>query len=296
MSEINFTADMIKSLLALRHPPGEWVLIYELSNGTGYNPKQRYIDAFAFNCYPSKNNIRIAYEIKVSRSDFVNELKHPEKRQWAMDVCHQFYFACAPGVAEKSEIPEGCGLLVATKNANMMRVQLHARQKLKPRPLQDNEIAAMLRAIERINRKDLIHWKYAGRDLTDDDLLKLIEEKRDWLEKEEIEKKVNQGVNESLSKLKSIAESYVEAFEGAQVVPPGFIKQLAETGCFHRDWHISRWLEENIAPGPGLIEVQRAEKALTDLRKELDRAHNHIKRLKDQTVMSHNEQIELKTG
>jgi hypothetical protein len=102
---------------------GEWVLFFELPNGTGSRTQDRFVDAFAFNCWPSSGLTRIAYEIKQSRQDFIRELQAPEKRRWAMDVSHEFWFVCASGICDKTEIPEDCGLLVATKDGEIEQYQ-----------------------------------------------------------------------------------------------------------------------------------------------------------------------------
>lgn len=44
----------------------------------------------------------IGYEIKVSRSDFLND----QKRQYYLQYVHEFYFACPEGLIKKDELPE----------------------------------------------------------------------------------------------------------------------------------------------------------------------------------------------
>jgi len=289
---ITFTAQMIKALLSNRHPPGEWVLIYELSNGTGYNPNQRYVDAFALNCWPSKGFTRIAYEIKVSRSDFINELKRPEKRQWAMEVSHQFWFACAPGVAEKSEIPEGCGLLVASKNGKMLRAQVQAKHR-EAGQLAGNEIAAMLRRLDDREDRRNVYWKYAGRDLTEDDLKDIIANNRDWADQQEIRDKIQAGIDKAMQEIKSAAGDYVVAFKKAGIEAPKFLMKIHERGMFSTDWNVDEWFEQNVIPGPGLYKLQQAEKAIYEMERELLKAKKTINDLKNDTLGNLNDQQEL---
>jgi len=108
------TAPVIAGLLSELHDSREWVFGTEVRNATGWASNERYFDAFALNCWPSKGFHRIAYEIKVSRSDFLHELKQHEKRVEAMKVCHEFYFVTSPDVAAADEVPENCGLYHAT--------------------------------------------------------------------------------------------------------------------------------------------------------------------------------------
>ena len=67
----------------------EWAFFSELRVGTGYatykhrkgsalSVEQR-IDVWAMNLWPSKKFKRIAYEIKVSKSDFKREIEDPKK-------------------------------------------------------------------------------------------------------------------------------------------------------------------------------------------------------------------------
>lgn len=106
----------------------EWAFFAELRAGTGYstydykknkrkpfNPEQRF-DAWAINLYPSKKHERIAYEIKVSRSDFLHEINNPEKRQQALHLSNYFYFAAPKGLIAVEEIPEECGLIEVSED------------------------------------------------------------------------------------------------------------------------------------------------------------------------------------
>jgi len=101
----------------------EWAFFAELRAGTGYstydyalkkrkpfNPEQRF-DAWAINLYPSKKHERVVYEIKVSRNDFLHEIKHPEKREQALQLSNYFYFATPKGLVDEAEIPPECGLI-----------------------------------------------------------------------------------------------------------------------------------------------------------------------------------------
>ena len=110
------TADEIARLLTefyvrRNHPLMEsWVVFQELQEGTRYGYRQR-IDLWAMCVWQSKGMERIAYEIKVSRSDLLAELRHPWKREYALRVSNRFYFATPPGLMKLSELPEEAGLV-----------------------------------------------------------------------------------------------------------------------------------------------------------------------------------------
>ena len=100
-------AQEIKAALHRRHPaspngrdnwPGPWTCIEEWAN----------IDLFALAAWSSAKNSRvpngrIAYEIKVSRSDLKRELMKPHKRQAAKRVSHELYLAMPFGMLKPEE-------------------------------------------------------------------------------------------------------------------------------------------------------------------------------------------------
>jgi hypothetical protein len=56
---------------------------------------------------------RVCYEVKLSRGDFLSELRHPLKRRIGMRYSNEFYFVVPSGLLEPSEIPAECGLVEA---------------------------------------------------------------------------------------------------------------------------------------------------------------------------------------
>lgn len=57
-----------------------------------------------------------AIEVKVDRADFLEELRHPEKRMPAMSLVNYFAFATPAGLVQLPEIPETCGLIEVDGN------------------------------------------------------------------------------------------------------------------------------------------------------------------------------------
>lgn len=53
----------------------------------------------------------IVLEIKHSRSDFLSDIKKPEKRASYLNYCSQMYYVCLENVIRKEEVPEECGLI-----------------------------------------------------------------------------------------------------------------------------------------------------------------------------------------
>lgn len=90
----------------------EWVFLRELRVGTGFrnNAAQR-LDAFALNCFAHTSMKRVCYEVKISRADFLCEMKQPLKRRIGLRYSNEFYFVVPAGLLNTSEIPIECGLV-----------------------------------------------------------------------------------------------------------------------------------------------------------------------------------------
>lgn len=133
------TAADVLDVLAARHDeggwngrPGRWVFLREVPAATGsYGDVQRF-DALALGLVPSVKYARIVYEVKVSRSDWLRELKPRTRREWngrwgsdsgyddvvlgpkwaaAMSVATEFWYAAPVRCILPAELPEGAGLL-----------------------------------------------------------------------------------------------------------------------------------------------------------------------------------------
>lgn len=99
---------------AMHEARSEWLFLRELRVGTGRrNGSRQRLDAFALNSLPYTGMKRICYEVKISRSDFLTELKHPLKRRMGMRYSNEFYFVTPAGLLDIAEIPSECGLIEA---------------------------------------------------------------------------------------------------------------------------------------------------------------------------------------
>lgn len=86
----------------------QYIVLEQVPDGTGGN-QTRWIDAAVFQMWPSKGLTRAAFEIKISRSDFLHELQMPEKHQWCRDSFHEFWFVAPKGIIQLEELPKGIG-------------------------------------------------------------------------------------------------------------------------------------------------------------------------------------------
>lgn len=88
-----------------------WAFFRELRGGPGWGAEnEKRLDAWALGTWPSTGYERIAYEVKVSRSDFLAEIRQPFKRRFALRISNRFYFASPAGLIRPEEIPTEAGL------------------------------------------------------------------------------------------------------------------------------------------------------------------------------------------
>jgi hypothetical protein len=107
------TANDILKLLAAKH--SEDVFIKECKDGPTHGRSHNRPDAWAMKKSWSLP-IFWGYEIKVTRSDFINDTK------WMnyLPLCSDFYFVSPPDIIWKEEVPEKAGLLWCSKNCKKL--------------------------------------------------------------------------------------------------------------------------------------------------------------------------------
>lgn len=104
-------AKTIIALLRERHSI-DHVFVEELRGGSGYGgDSERRMDAWAMHHHPSKGNKRVAYEVKVSRRDFLKDIKDPLKHRPALIFSNEFFFVAPKGMIKAKELPLFAGLL-----------------------------------------------------------------------------------------------------------------------------------------------------------------------------------------
>jgi len=86
------------------------ILLEQVANATGFSAG-RWIDAAVFEMWPMHGLTRRAFEIKISRGDFLRELNNPQKYQWCRQYFHEFWYVAPKGVIKTEELPEGAGWL-----------------------------------------------------------------------------------------------------------------------------------------------------------------------------------------
>ncbi|AWN02662.1 hypothetical protein SEA_XAVIA_62 [Mycobacterium phage Xavia] len=87
-------------------------------------------DAIYVGFTSSSGRILVGHELKVSRSDWLNELNKPGKADAWADQCHQWWLVVNdPAIVHEGELPEGWGLMSPGKSKTRMAVHVKAVTK-----------------------------------------------------------------------------------------------------------------------------------------------------------------------
>ena len=106
------TAEILKRLQIMNtgFMADNFIKIPEFRLGSGYDGfSQQSIDLFAVS--PNKSNRAVCFEIKVSRSDFKNDIKKEDKQTPARCFSNEFYYCTPKGLLKKEEVPVWAGLI-----------------------------------------------------------------------------------------------------------------------------------------------------------------------------------------
>ena len=130
--------ELTAALIEHRHRNIAWKCIREMRLGSGYGFHERRIDLWCLDCSPTRGNIAVAYEVKMTRQDFRNDVKSPAKQRGARLYSNEFYYATPKGLIDPQEVPEWAGLMeveIATSEPlvnTSIRVAAPFREKMRP--------------------------------------------------------------------------------------------------------------------------------------------------------------------
>jgi hypothetical protein len=127
----HYDSKELKMRIRGKFPHPAWVVLEELRDGTGFVSSGREADAVAFGTWPSRGFQIIGFEVKSRRSDWLSELKNPEKMEAIGQFCDQWWIVCSEAVAKLEEMPQTWGWLIPSGNG--LKV-LKQAEKLKPLP------------------------------------------------------------------------------------------------------------------------------------------------------------------
>ncbi len=134
-------ADIVEKLRG-RYSLPAWVLLSNVRDGTGMLGS-RYADAVAINCYPSQGLELVGFEIKIARSDWLRELKNPDKAEAVACYCDRWYIVTSKReIIQPGELPAKWGHLWIQGSRVMTAVKA---DKLEPCPVDRAFLASLLR-------------------------------------------------------------------------------------------------------------------------------------------------------
>jgi hypothetical protein len=136
----------IESSLMKRYPRPGWALFFEVRSNTQLRGSVRYADAIALSLFPSRGLDLYGFEVKRNRSDWLHELKNPEKAEIIANQC-DFWFVVIPepGIVKPEELPAPWGLMIL-RGERLRAFKKAERICKKDSPIQRPFFASLLRA------------------------------------------------------------------------------------------------------------------------------------------------------
>ncbi|RSY83147.1 hypothetical protein DAH66_12830 [Sphingomonas koreensis] len=135
-------AEDVRKALAKKFGAPEYALFFEVGDATGGRAR-RWADAVAMGLWPSRGLALQGFEIKVSRQDWLGELRKPEKAEAIARYCRYWWIVTPPGIVKDGELPENWGLYEV--QANGLRIVRAAPPREKLPPISPEFLAALLR-------------------------------------------------------------------------------------------------------------------------------------------------------
>lgn len=120
--------DDILDTLATKYPPPFWAFMREFRNAVAFDAT-RSADALAVGLYRSRGQVIVGFEEKVYRSDWLRELKRPEKAEPIAQFC-DFFNVVVPdlSIVNVEELPAPWGLIVV----DQAKRKVHTAKKPEP--------------------------------------------------------------------------------------------------------------------------------------------------------------------
>lgn len=138
-------SDAVCSAIRRAYPWPEYVAMFEVADATGFAGSGR-ADAVVMGTWPSRGLLLHGMEIKVSRSDWLRELKNPAKAESFANRCDQWsLIAGDDSVAKLAEIPSPWGFAVLEKGKFKWVKQ---PERLTPIAMDRKFLASIMRACE----------------------------------------------------------------------------------------------------------------------------------------------------
>lgn len=154
--------------LRKKYHGADFELCFEVRNDAGFNA-DRSCDALGIGLWPSRGCHIYGFEIKVSRSDWLNELKNAAKAEAFVPYCdYWFVVAGARDIVRKEELPVGSieagggwGLIVPRGDG--LEIIVDAARREDPKPMPRGMLAAFVKRASTQNpSKEVLGERFAA--------------------------------------------------------------------------------------------------------------------------------------
>ena len=173
------TANDIQKLLKQKHAKD--VYVPECKNGPTWFGTHLRLDGWAMR-KSWTNPLVIGYEIKVSRSDFMQDDKYLAYRQY----CDELYIVAPKGILFLEELPPDVGYMCPSSTGTRLYKKRKAVRREEPLPEELYRYILM----SRVQIRDAVDFRPTG----DGEWL------RNWLEKKEVDRSLGRHISKTLSR------------------------------------------------------------------------------------------------
>lgn len=135
MSDREMTAQLMDRLRRHYIQPGKdvrgGVFVHEVGVNGSWGAGNR-CDAIYVGFTSTSGRLLVGHEVKASRADWLNELKHTTKADTWADQCHEWWLVVPhPSVVQEGELPVGWGLM-SPSGRTRTRMKIHVPAARKP--------------------------------------------------------------------------------------------------------------------------------------------------------------------
>lgn len=150
------TTEELLNKLSKKYPSPAYAFLRQVRNQTGYGYKAgtiRTADAMALGLWKSRGYYLHGFELKISRSDWLHELKEPAKAEAIAEYCDMFSLVISDiKIIDVSEVPKTWGIMVAQNGSvkTFREAPLNKDVKCMDRPFLCGFMRNITEQIERI--------------------------------------------------------------------------------------------------------------------------------------------------
>lgn len=143
------TTGQVKERLKQKFDKQGVIFLEEVRSGTGFGIGMTYADAVIFQLWPSKGLEIEGFEIKVSRNDWLKEIKYPDKSENISQFCDRWWLVLGDkSIIELAEVPANWGVIIP--HGQGLRI-LKGAPRLQPQPIDRHFFMSVVRQLYREN-------------------------------------------------------------------------------------------------------------------------------------------------